>query len=217
MSTLVVFDCFGTLLTSEPLPGPDDLATGLAATLTLDHRVATAVTRRVYRTLFEVMTDPVASQPATVDLLADALREQDTHREPAALERALWRTLGCETPGRYRPHEPVATALRRAAEAGHTVRLLSNCYLPGNLMRDLLRRCGVPEVYDRALFSADGGPKKPDPQAFRLIADGDFERRVMVGDSVELDLAPAAALGWETIQVTPGDTDLARLCDALKV
>ncbi|MEK8173293.1 acyl-CoA dehydrogenase family protein [Streptomyces sp. M19] len=70
-------------------------------------------------------------------------------------------------------------------------------------MRELLRRSKVPEVYERALFTADGGPKKPDPRAFHLIGEGDFTRRVMVGDSVELDIAPAAALGWDTVRVDP--------------
>ncbi|MFE7812872.1 HAD family hydrolase [Streptomyces sp. NPDC057433] len=217
MSTLVVFDCFETLLTSRPLPRPEDLTVGLSDALRLEPSVAAAVTRLVYGTLFGVMTDPGALQPATMDLLDEALREQGTSREPEELQSALWRALRCDDPGHYLVCEPGATAARRTAEAGHTVRLLSNCYLPGNLMRDLLRNCGVPEVFDKAMFSADGGPKKPDPRAFQSIAEGSFERRVMVGDSLEIDLSPAAALGWETIQITPGVTDLSELCKALEV
>jgi FMN phosphatase YigB (HAD superfamily) len=204
MSALVVFDCFDTLITSRPLPGPEEFSDVLADTLELDARSAGVVVHTVYGTLFEVMTDPGALQPATMDLLRAALRAQGAVRERAAMEQALWRALGCADPGRYALCESVAEAARRAHAAGHTLRLLSNCYLPGDLMWDLLRQAKAPDVFDRALFTADGGPKKPDARAFHLIGQGDFERRVMVGDSPELDLVPAAALGWDTVRVAPG-------------
>jgi FMN phosphatase YigB (HAD superfamily) len=204
MSALVVLDCFDTLITSRPLPGPEQFTDVLADTLELDPRAAGTVVHTVYGTLLDVMTDPGAPQPATLDLLEAALRAQGAVRERTAMEQTLWRALGCAEPGRYTLCEPVADAARRAHAAGHTLRLLSNCYLPGGLMWALLRRAKAPDVFDRAMFTADGGPKKPDPRAFHRIADGDFERRVMVGDSPELDLVPAAALGWDTVRVTPG-------------
>ncbi|MFC5238865.1 HAD family hydrolase [Streptomyces atrovirens] len=204
MSALVVLDCFDTLVTSRPLPGPERFTVVLADALELDTGSAGAVVHTVYGTLYEAMTDPGASQPATLDLMEGALRAQGAVRERAAVEGALWRALGCADPDEYVLCAPVAEAALRAHEAGHTLRLLSNCYLPGDLMWDLLRRAGAPDIFDRGLFTADGGPKKPDARAFRRIGEGDFERRVMVGDSAELDLAPAAALGWDTVRVTPG-------------
>ncbi|MDJ1130775.1 HAD family hydrolase [Streptomyces iconiensis] len=211
MPALVVFDCFGTLVTSRPLPDPEQFTAGLADVLELDRRTAGAVVRTVYGAVFTAMSDPYALQPATMDLLDAALREQGAPRRVPAMERALWHALGCADPGQYALCEPVADAMRRVSDAGHTVGVLSNCYLPGGLMRALLRQSKVPETYDRALFTADGGPKKPDPRAFRLIGEGDFERRVMVGDSVELDLAPAAALGWDTVRVDPAAPAVAGL------
>lgn len=203
MAAVVVFDCFDTLITSAPMPGPEVWTATLVRTLDLGPRDAGAVVRSVFGTLHAAMSDRSALQPATLDLLDTALREHGVHRDCAAQERALWRALGCDDPGQYQLCEPVAEALRRVADAGHTVRLLSNCYLPSALMRRLLERLRAPEVWDRGVFTADGGPKKPDARVFRDIGDGAFDRRVMVGDSAELDLRPAAALGWDTVRIDP--------------
>ncbi|MBW8090330.1 HAD family hydrolase [Streptomyces hygroscopicus subsp. hygroscopicus] len=217
MPAAVVFDCFETLIMSPPLPGPETFTTRLAEVLRVDQRCAAQTVDTVYTAVFAAMSDRSALQPPTIGLLDAALRKQGEQRSRADLEEALWHALGCTDADQYALCEPVADAMRRAADAGHTVRLLSNCYLPGNLMRRLLRRTGVPEVYDRALFTADGGPKKPDTRAFELIGAGAFERRVMVGDSEELDIAPAAALGWDTVRVDAADPDPARLLTLLEL
>ncbi|MFJ2116003.1 MULTISPECIES: HAD family hydrolase [unclassified Streptomyces] len=211
MPAVVVFDCFDTLVTSAPLPGPEVWTASLADTLDLDARDAGAVARSVFATLHAAMSDRSALQPATLGLLDAALRERGTPRGIPAQERALWRALGCEDPGQYGLCVPVADALRRVADAGHTVRLLSNCYLPSPLMRRLLERLRAPGVWEQGLFTADGGPKKPDARAFQQIGEGAFDRRVMVGDSPELDLVPAAALGWETVRIDPVRPDPAPL------
>ncbi|MEU9003157.1 HAD family hydrolase [Streptomyces sp. NPDC048551] len=204
MPAVVVFDCFDTLVTSRrPFPGPEEITARLAEALTLDERSAAGVVRTVLGAVLAAMEDPGALQPPTLALLDAALRDRDAPRGPAELERALWHALGAVDEDRYALCEPVAEAMGRIAAAGHTVRLLSNCFLPGPLMRRLLERLKVPEVWDRALFTADGGPKKPDARAFGLIAEGAFERRVMVGDSPQTDLEPAAALGWDTVRVDP--------------
>ncbi|MCS0635788.1 HAD family hydrolase [Streptomyces sp. LP05-1] len=216
MPAVVVFDCFDTVVTARPLPGPGECALALAGALELDRRCADEVVGAVFTAVLTALADPLALQPPTLELLDAALRERGLSRQRADLERALWHALGCADPGQYALCEPAAEAMRRTAEAGHTVRLMSNCFLPGRLMRRLLAGLGVPEVYDRALFTADGGPKKPDPRAFRLIGEGDFARRVMVGDSGELDLAPAAALGWDTVRVDPGAPDLSALHTLLR-
>ncbi|MCD9195213.1 HAD family hydrolase [Streptomyces albireticuli] len=217
MPAAVVFDCFDTLVLSGPLPGPETFTACLADVLALDRRCAGEVVHTVFTAVFAAMSDRSALQPPTMGLLDAALRERSEPRDKADLERALWHALGCADPGRYALCEPAADAMRRTAAAGHTVRVMSNCYLPGDLMRRLMRELKVPEVYDRTLFTADGGPKKPDPRAFRLIAEGDFERRVMVGDSEEIDIAPAAALGWDTVRVDPSGPDLTELLALLEL
>lgn len=216
MPAVVVFDCFDTLVLSRPLPGSERFAACLADVLALDARCAGAVVDTVFGAVLAAMSDRSALQPPTLGLLREALREQGERRPGADLDEALWQALGCADPDQYTLCEPAADAMRRVAAGGHTVRLMSNCYLPGPLMRRLLHRLEVPEVYERALFTADGGPKKPDPRAFRLIGEGVFERHVMVGDSEELDIGPARELGWDTVRVNPGHPDLTELLDLLK-
>ncbi|MFJ9648365.1 HAD family hydrolase [Streptomyces sp. NPDC004244] len=217
MPAVVVFDCFDTLVLSRPLPGAEHFTACVAEALALDPRRAGEVVETVLGAVLTAMSDPSALQPPTLGLLETALRERGERREKADLERALWQGLGCEDPGQYTLCEPIADAMGRVAAAGHTVRLMSNCYLPGPLMRRLLQGLDVPEVYERALFTADGGPKKPDPRAFRLIGQGAFEQRVMVGDSGELDIEPARALGWDTVRVNPAEPDPGELLALLEL
>ncbi|MFD9721438.1 HAD family hydrolase [Streptomyces sp. NPDC059076] len=218
MPAAVVFDCFDTLVTSHrPFPTPEEFTASLVDVLTIDEGRANAVVGTVFGAVYAAMSDRSALQPSTLGLLDTALREHGVLRERVALERALWYALGCADPDRYALCEPAATAMIRVAEAGHSVRVLSNCYLPGPLMRRLLNGLKVPEVYDRVLFTADGGPKKPDPRAFHLIGAGEFERRVMVGDSEADDIAPAAALGWDTVLIDPDRPDLTELMSLLEL
>ncbi|MFF0219897.1 HAD family hydrolase [Streptomyces vinaceus] len=216
MPAVVVFDCFDTLVLSRPLPGPDHFTARVAEVLGLPPRRAAEVVGTVMGAVLTAMSDPAALQPPTLALLEDALREHGEQRGRAELEEALWQGLGCADPDQYALCRPMAEAMHPITAAGHTVRLMSNCYLPGPLMHRLLLGLRVPQLYDRALFSADGGPKKPDPRAFRLIGDGAFDRRVMVGDSAELDIEPARALGWETVQVNPARPDPAELLALLE-
>ncbi|MFI5520035.1 HAD family hydrolase [Streptomyces platensis] len=210
--TVVVFDCFGTIVTERrPMPGPDDFTLAVADALALDRRLADEIVQEVFTTLYAALVDKSALQPATRGLLDSALRDRGVVRPAQDLDRALWRALGCADDDRYALCEPAAEAMRRTAGAGHTVRLLSNCYLPGELMRRLLTGLQVPQVYDRALFTADGGPKKPDARAFEQITAGPFGRRIMVGDSDDNDLTPARRLGWEVVPVDPGRPDFAGL------
>lgn len=200
--TLVVFDCFGTVVTeSRPMPDPGDFTREIGHVLLLESRLAAGIVDEVFTALHTAMADKSALQPGTRDLLVAALRTRGVTRTGEDIDRALWRALGCEEDDRYALCEPAAEAMRRTADAGHAVRLMSNCYLPGGLMRRLLTGLEVPEVYDSALFTADGGPKKPDPRAFEQIAAGPFRRRVMVGDSEANDMIPARRLGWETVRV----------------
>ncbi|MEU8786234.1 HAD family hydrolase [Streptomyces sp. NPDC048637] len=211
-TTVVVFDCFGTIITERlPMPGPEDFTRAVADVLGLDRRLADAVVKGVFTTVYTALVDKSALQPATRGVLDTALRDRGVVRPAEDLDRALWRALGCEDDERYALCEPAADAMRRTAGAGHTVRLLSNCYLPGDLMRRLLANLKVPEVYDRAHFTADGGPKKPDARAFELITAGPFGRRIMVGDSDDNDLTPARRLGWDVVPVDPGRPDFGGL------
>lgn len=211
MPALVVFDCFGTVVTElTPMPEASELAERLATALRLPPATATAVVDDLVGTLWTALTDPAAEQPASRDLLGRALAEHGAGADAPDVDRALWQVLGPDD-GRFRLCAPAAEAMVRVAAAGHTVRMISTCYLPGDQMLRLLGGLGVPDVLDSGLFSADGGPKKPDPRAFAAIGAGDFARRVMVGDTPHNDIAPAQDLGWDTVRIDPAAPDFAPL------
>lgn len=211
MPALVVFDCFGTVVTElTPMPEAPELARRLAAALGLPSATAAAVIDDLIGTLWTALTDPAAEQPASRELLARVLDEHGVPADAAAVDRTLWHVMGPDD-GRFRLCAPAAEAMVRTAAAGHTVRMVSTCYLPGDQMRRLLAGLGVPDVLDACLFSADGGPKKPDPRAFAAVGAGDFTRRVMVGDTPHNDIAPARELGWDTVQVDAAAPDFTPL------
>ncbi|MEK8173294.1 hypothetical protein NKH77_43610 [Streptomyces sp. M19] len=130
MSALVVFDCFDTLVTSRPLPGPSSspprsprrwrwtAGRGRGREDGLRHRV---------RRHDGHLRAPARDAGPAGRRAARAGRARDR----PAMDEALWQALGCADPDQYALCEPVADAMRRVADAGHTVRLLSNCYLPG--------------------------------------------------------------------------------------
>ncbi|GAA4955254.1 hypothetical protein GCM10023238_22340 [Streptomyces heliomycini] len=130
MSALVVFDCFDTLVTSRPLPGPERFTAVSPTRSSWYTGSAGAVVHTVYGTLYEVMTDPGASQPATLDLMEGALRAQGAVRERAAVEGALWRALGCADPDGYVPVRAGRAGRAPGARGGPTRSGSVHCYLP---------------------------------------------------------------------------------------
>ncbi len=73
--------------------------------------------------------------------------------------------------------------------------------------RDRLVHYGVAELFDTVWSSYDVGMQKPDPRIFTdaLASLGAAHRSVwMVGDRIDNDIAPANALGWNTIRVSQG-------------
>jgi FMN phosphatase YigB (HAD superfamily) len=68
-------------------------------------------------------------------------------------------------------------------------------------------RDGLGDLFDVLCFADDEGVRKPDPEVFRLVARRagmELEGAWMVGDSLEHDVAGAAALGMSTIWVSGG-------------
>ena len=104
----------------------------------------------------------------------------------------------------YRLKVGIEDLLRDVVEGGNLVRLLTTCLLPGRLMRRVMANLRVEDAFESCCFSSDGGPKKPQAEAFRYVGEGPFSTRLMVGDDRELDLDPARALGWETVEVRLG-------------
>lgn len=162
---------------------------------------------------FRAAEDVINADPATAAMNL----QQSIHREAGLmlgqlgfpdprLAEAAGTALIAETRGYLARSAEVLRALRGRVRLG----ILSN--FTGNLEL-ILRQEGLLELVDGAFDSAVVGLRKPDPAFFRhaLARLGAAPAAaVMVGDSVDMDLRPAHALGMATTWVegpTPRETD----------
>lgn len=95
-------------------------------------------------------------------------------------------------------------ALDAARDHGLQVGLLTNGPVP--FQRDKFDRLEIADRFDHIAISGETGHWKPAPEAFHGVFEALGVRprdAVMVGDSPEHDLRPAAALGMRTVHIHP--------------
>ena len=190
---LVVLD-IGETLVNGPSRGP---ASRIAKALGLDFEQK--------RTLHvALMTEPFASPAEVHEFARGALGDLGPRAERAISD--VWAAQETEA-------EPVRGALEALAalhDSGVRLALLSNVWLP--YLESARRHFGeffdhhVPERLQ--VFSFRAGVAKPDPAAFRRVLDAAGAapaNAVMIGDSLEKDVEPAAALGMGTVWVRAED------------
>lgn len=102
---------------------------------------------------------------------------------------------------RLRAYPDAAPALERLREEGMRLVVVSNwdCSLAA-----ALARCGLADLIDGAVSSAEAGSRKPDPAIFAVALElAGCERReaIHVGDTVEEDLAAAEAAGIDALLI----------------
>lgn len=199
----ILFDALGTLVELEP-PW-----IGLRAALGDDvdeERLIGAVRKEMdfYR--------EHAHEGRDADSLAD-LRE----RSAAVLSEAL----GSEVPVhvlvdsiRFAPFPDAIPALRNLRARGLRLVCVSNWDVS---LEQVLERCGLMELLDGAVSSAEAGPPKPHPAVLLAglgLAGCEPQEAVMVGDTPEEDAAAAAAAGMRALIVDrAGGGDIASLAE----
>ena len=131
------------------------------------------------------------------DLLADFgidVTDEELGRFLAA-EHAAWepaRLLGAHT-------HALLDALR---ERGLRTGLVSNAFDPGWLLHEDLRRMGLGERLDVAVFSSEVGKRKPHPAIFEAALEGlgvEAGRAVFVGDRLYEDIRGSKELGMTAV------------------
>ena len=93
--------------------------------------------------------------------------------------------------------------LESLRERGLRLGLVSNAIDPPDLLHRDLAEFGVAQRLDVAVFSSEVGRRKPDAAIFERALDlleVDAPDALMVGDTLETDIAGAAALGMNTCQ-----------------
>jgi len=192
----VVFLDIGATLVGADVKGP---ASRIGAMLGLDRERRRALRAALMTTDFRAPEEVAAH-------LVDSLGAEPEAAASAA--REIWESQT----GDARPLPGAPEALARLAGGGRRLGLISNIWRPylesvrrhyGSLFEDHVE----PRLQ---LFSFEVGAAKPDPgiftEALRRAGVGP-ERAVMIGDSYDEDIAPAAALGLRTVWVLtrPGD------------
>ena len=90
---------------------------------------------------------------------------------------------------------------------GYPLALLSNTS-HGHIIRRIMDREGLTEFFDHLLYSDEIGPRKPNPEAFRILLDRlgtRPEETVHIGDRLELDVLGARRSNLRSVLYTPGD------------
>ncbi len=121
--------------------------------------------------------------------------ERTGHRDPAGAAAVLaeqYLQVRFDAIELYQDVQASLTRIKRRYQIG----LLTN----GNTYPD---RCGLPDMFDATVFGPEHGFEKPDPRAFRLIADQlqvDVSRLLHVGDGHD-DIAGANAVGAISVHI----------------
>jgi len=205
-SDAVSFDLFGTLVAVERPGEPAEAVAAALESRGVDvpegWSDAYAATHR---------RAPPGAEVPLHDHVAAALGSLSVPAPAATVEAAVREAFDADV--RTRPG--AAEAVAAAADRG-PVGLLSNCSVPG-LARRALADSGVEaSAFDAVVASVDCGWRKPDPRAFRAVADelgvppGNL---LHVGDDHGTDCG-ATAVGADYLEV--GERAPASLPDALE-
>jgi FMN phosphatase YigB (HAD superfamily) len=206
MSRAVSLDLFGTLVEVER---PGDPTTAIASAL----RERGVDVPGGWSTAFAEphVTVPEGGQLSLVEHVVAALRSRDRSVEESTVADALRGAF--DTPVRTRKGAPEAVV---ALAERYPVGLLSNCSLPGLAERTLEHSAVDPTLFATVTTSVGCGWRKPDPRAFKAVADGlcvPVESLVHVGDDPATD-GEATDAGAEFVAV--GDGSLADLPEVVE-
>jgi FMN phosphatase YigB (HAD superfamily) len=209
---VAVFDLFGTLATmavTDPLPPPPEVL----AAVRCDAETAQGLLLDLYEALTADAFDPAPRQPHSRAAAARFLARGGAYGTPDDWVEVAWHALGGDGEPFLRVAPLASDLLDAAADAGAATAILSNTQLPGDLIRRALAATGLLDRFDVVTLSSETGWRKPGPAAFAYVEGalaartGPLGERVMVGDDADLDLAPAAALGYRTLCVDATASD----------
>lgn len=191
-------DLFGTLVAVDPPPDP---AAAVAAALReRDVSVPSDWHERYASPTADVPEGVERSLYDHVEAALTAGRDADAER--GAIERAVDAAFDPSVVAR----DGAATAVAAASESG-PVGVLSNTAVPGLATRAVERASLPGERIDAVVTSVGCGWRKPDPRAFRAVADAlsvPASQLIHVGDDPATDGgAPSAGARFVSIEETP--------------
>lgn len=190
----VLFDWTGTI--AEPAPGrfAERVADALGAVsgITIEPQDASRALRR------HLMAMPPGGFDGSFQAILDDLGAGQVDAELAAQAFVEAEFRG------QRVYDDARAILASLRFRGFRTAIVSNLFVPGDLVRPALGNLGLANYFDVVVTSADTGRPKPDPSVFRkaLAALGlGSNEALVVGDSPETDIAGANSAGIPAVLV----------------
>tara|TARA_R110002072_G_scaffold193973_1_gene351174 strand:+ start:132 stop:770 length:639 start_codon:yes stop_codon:yes gene_type:complete len=208
MTRAVLFDVFGTLIRFSGARRPFT-----SAMRELRFESAQKLTARA---LFMTTHFPTLAETIrALESLAPGSSLSERSRQLASEELAAHQA-GCEL---IEGALELVDSLRQRGTRVALVSNLSTPYVP------LIKRLGLHERVDHAIYSCEVGLQKPDPAIFQLALEAlgvTADQAVMVGDSLPSDVRGAVAAGMRAIWISPaqapeGEQRVATLAEAAKL
>jgi putative hydrolase of the HAD superfamily len=191
MTRAVLFDVFGTLIRFSEGRRP---FTSAMRELSFDRQQKLTARELLMTRDLPTLSEAIQALEALAPGRSLSQRSRDLAQDELDAHQA-----GCELV------EGALELLEALAERGTRTALVSNL---SSLYVPLVKRLGLHERVDHALYSCEVGLQKPDPAIFKLALEAlgaSSSASVMVGDSLPSDIRGAAAAGLSAIWISAGD------------
>lgn len=193
MTSVFLFDLYGTLVPAGTNEARDAVAREVAATIGVDgDRFA-----ELYRSTFDARTKGLLGD--LVETFAELARRLGGSPERAQLERAA--AIRLTFARRLLEPRSAEGTLQELKAAGYRLGLVTDCSIETPLSWD---SSWLRPYFEQVAFSCEIGLRKPDPRIYLFVTSRlnvATEECVFVGDDGSNELSGARSLGMTAIQV----------------
>ena len=143
-------------------------------------------------------------QKTSLEVLKTVLIESSLPIVPETILRDGLRAMFAEAETHWQPEDDSLPVLTELHDRGYRLAVVSNAMDDDNVQR-LVDKCGIRHLLQTVISSAAFGFAKPNPGIFRFALEqcaSRPEETLMVGDSLEFDVAGAHTLGMRSIWIT---------------
>ena len=143
-------------------------------------------------------------QKTSLEVLKTVLKESGLPLLPEPILRDGLKAMFAEAETHWQAETDSLPVLTDLHERGYKLAVVSNAMDDANIQR-LVDKCGIRHLLRTVISSAAFGFAKPNPGIFRFALEqcaSRPEETLMVGDSLEFDVAGAHALGMRSVWIT---------------
>jgi putative hydrolase of the HAD superfamily len=218
----VIFLDLGSTLIYAQEPWPPVLARADQELVRCLHQAGFPIESNTLRRDFDTFLDAYYDQrdkenvePTAFVFLRDLLTENGFGSVPDPILRRALGSMYAVTERNWRVEEDAISTLVSLRETGYRLGMISNTSDDNNVQA-LVDQGGFRPFFDLILTSAGCGYRKPHPRIFQIALEHfriQPEQALMVGDTLEADIAGANSLGIYSVWITrrailPADGEL---------